>query len=282
MRVLMLGGSGFIGRHLAAALRARGDDVVTASLRNPENAAEIARSCDAIVNLAGESVAQRWTPEVKRRIEESRVVLPRRFLDALSRDGTTARAYVSASAVGYYGIAPAGEVDEDEAPGDDFLARVCVAWEREASRARDLGMRVAYVRTGIALSPDGGALAKLLPIFRIGLGGRVGDGRQWMPWIHIADLVAVYLEAIDRAEGPLNAVAPHPVTNADFTRILARTIRRPAIVPVPAFVLRLMLGEGAVVLLGGQHAVPSRLLRAGFTFAFPELAPALADLLCWR
>ncbi|MBV8198485.1 MAG: NAD-dependent epimerase/dehydratase family protein, partial [Candidatus Eremiobacteraeota bacterium] len=171
MRVLLLGGSGFIGRHLAAALRARGDDVATASLRDPEAAAAAAASRDAVVNLAGEPLAQRWSAEVKRRIQSSRVESPRHFLDALAQRDRRCTTYVSASAVGYYGTSETQTFTEESPPGNDFLARVCIGWEREALRAEQLAMRVAIVRTGIALGADGGALAKLLPPFRAGLGG---------------------------------------------------------------------------------------------------------------
>jgi len=279
MNVLLVGATGFIGRGLERALRARGDDVAAASLRDPEAAAAAAAQCDAIVNLAGEPLAQHWSENVKLRIESSRVEAPRRFLEALSRRTFAARAYVSASAIGYYGTSETAAFDETSAPGDDFLARVCVGWEREARQAAGLGMRVAIVRTGVALGADGGALAKLLPPFRMGAGGIVGNGRQWLSWVHVDDVVGVYLLALDGAEGPLNACAPNPVTNAQFTHALGRALHRPTLLPVPTFALRAMLGEGADMLLQGQRVLPLRTQELGYRFAFPELTGALANLL---
>ena len=279
MNVLLVRATGFIGRGLERALRARGDDVAAASLRDPEAAAAAAAQCDAIVNLAGEPLAQHWSENVKLRIESSRVEAPRRFLEALSRRTFAARAYVSASAIGYYGTSETAAFDETSAPGDDFLARVCVGWEREARQAAGLGMRVAIVRTGVALGADGGALAKLLPPFRMGAGGIVGNGRQWLSWVHVDDVVGVYLLALDGAEGPLNACAPNPVTNAQFTHALGRALHRPTLLPVPTFALRAMLGEGADMLLQGQRVLPLRTQELGYRFAFPELTGALANLL---
>jgi uncharacterized protein len=279
MRVLLLGGSGFVGRHFAEALRERGDDVAVASLRDPATAAASATSCDAIVDLAGEPLAQRWNAEVERRIEESRVNAPRRFLDALAPMERRCTTYVSASAVGYYGTSESETFVEESPPGSDFLARVCIGWEREARRAASFGMRVAIVRTGIVLGIDGGALQKLLTPFRLGIGGVVGSGRQWISWVHIADLVRIYLMAIDGVEGPLNACAPHPVTNAEFTQELGVALRRPTRVAVPAFVLRAMLGRGAEMLLTGQRVLPRRTQELGCRFEFPQLKDALANLI---
>jgi uncharacterized protein (TIGR01777 family) len=279
MNVLLAGATGFIGRRLERALRARGDDVTAVSLRDPEAAAAAAAQCDAIVNLAGEPLAQHWDETVKLRIESSRVEAPRRFLEALSRRTFAARAYVSASAIGYYGTSETATFDEASGPGDDFLARVCAGWEHEARQAAGLGMRVAIVRTGVALGADGGALAKLLPPFRMGAGGIVGNGRQWLSWVHVDDVVGVYLLALDGAEGPLNACAPNPVTNAQFTHALGRALHRPTLLPVPTFALRAMLGEGADMLLQGQKVLPLRTQELGYRFAFPDLSGALANLL---
>ena len=279
MKVLVFGGSGFIGSRLIPALRRRGADVVCASLRDPAAATAAAAGCDAIVNLAGESISQRWSTDVKRRIEESRIDAPRRFLDALAKLSRSCAAYVSASAVGYYGTSETETFVEESPPGNDFLARVCVGWEREANRAADLGMRVAIVRTGVALCADGGALAKILPPFRLGAGGIVGTGQQWFSWVHVDDLVGVYLTALDGASGPLNASAPNPVTNATFTAELASALHRPALLPVPTFVLRAMLGEGAEMLLEGQRVLPRRTQELGYAFKYPQLKDALANLL---
>jgi hypothetical protein len=278
MRVALLGGSGFVGGALAGALRERGDDVILLSLRAPRDSAVAAAACDAIVNLAGEPVAQRWTKAVKHRIIMSRTQAPHDFLEALAALPSQAQTYVSASAIGYYGHDLAATFDEGSAPGDDFLARVCVEWEREAQRAQGIGMRTACVRTGLALG-RGGALSKMLPLFRLGLGGRYGDGRQWYSWIHIDDLAALYLLAIDEAGGAINATAPYPARNAEFAATLATVLRRPASLPVPAFALRVALGEGADALLQGQRVLPNRAKACGFRFKFPQLQGALESLL---
>lgn len=279
MRVLVLGASGFIGTHLLAALRARGDDVATASLRDPAAAARAARGCDAIVNLSGESINQRWSSAAKRRIEESRTAAPRAFLDALEASGERPSAYVSASAIGYYGTSETAAFTESSPPGDDFLARVCIAWEREAQRAQTLGMRVAIVRCGVALGTDGGALKAMLGPFRLGAGGVVGNGKQWISWVHVDDAAAIYLRAIDGIGGVVNATAPNPVTNAEFTKTLGEVIERPTMVPVPSFALRAMLGEGADLVVRGQRVIPQRLNDEGYAFAYPSLEPALRSLL---
>lgn len=278
MRVTILGASGFIGRHLAAALRARGDEVIEASLRDPAAAAAASAESDVAVNLAGAPVAERWTPARKRAIEESRTVLPRAYLQALGRLPKRPGAYISASAIGYYGTSRSATFTETSPPGTDFLARVCVGWETEAERAAASGMRVALIRTGLVLGPDGGALAKLLPLFGAGLGGVVASGAQWYSWIHVDDQVGIYLHAIDGAAGALNATAPEPVTNRDFTAALAAAVHRPALVPVPAFALNLLLGEGALVVTEGQRVLPERTLASGYRFAYPELGAALRSL----
>jgi uncharacterized protein len=279
VNVCVLGGSGFIGTYLVAALRARGDDVTIASLRDPQEAARLAAACEAIVNLAGEPIAQRWNVFVKQRILHSRVEAPRLFLEALGGGERRAKAFVSASAIGYYGTSETETFVEESPPGNDFLARVCVGWERGAARARDLGMRVAIVRTGVALGAGGGALAKILPPFRMGLGGIVGSGRQWLSWIHVDDLVGIYLHAIDAADGQLNATAPNPVTNAELTRALGMALHRPTVLPAPTIALRVMLGEGAQILLTGQRVLPKRTRELGYRFKFERLEDALANLL---
>jgi uncharacterized protein len=279
MKVLILGASGFVGKHLAAALRARGDDVMTASLRDPATAAEAAARSDAVVNLSGEPIGQRWNADVKRRIEESRIEAPRRFLEALAARERRCTVYVSASAIGYYGTSATETFVEESPPGNDFLAFVCVGWEREALRAGELGMRVALVRTGVALGSDGGALEKMLPPFRTGMGGVVGSGRQWISWIHIDDLVGIYLMAIDGLTGPVNACAPNPVTNANFTKALGEALKRPSVLPVPTFALRALLGEGAQIVLEGQRVLPKRTEALGYRFRFTDIKDALANLL---
>ena len=282
MRVGLVGASGFIGKHLQAALNGRGDEVVTTSLREPQMAAEAVRTCEAVVNLAGEPVAQRWTRNVKERIRGSRVDGTRALLDALARGDTRPSAYISASAVGYYAPSEDATYTEVSAHGDDFLGEVCAAWERETERAAALDMRVAIVRTGIALGRDGGALVKMLPAFQLGFAGVLGTGKQWFSWVHIDDVTGIYCMALDGASGTFNATAPHPVTNAEFTKTLASVLHRPAFAKVPSFALRAMLGEGADMLLTGARVLPQRTLETGYMFRFTTLDDALRDLLVPR
>jgi uncharacterized protein len=279
MKVLILGASGFIGERLVAALRTHQDEVATASLRDPGRAAALAADSDVVVNLAGESIAQRWTARAKAAIRSSRTDAPRAFIDALLRLPHRPRRYISASAVGYYGMSRHETFNEQSPPGEDFLAGVCIGWEREASRVLEHGIALSILRTGVVLGPKGGMMAKVLPIFRAGGGGVVGDGGQWYSWIHIDDLVGLYRHAIDGAEGIFNATAPTPVTNRDFTAALSRALHRPAILPAPAFILRLILGEGAVIALEGQRVIPQRALDSGYTFRHAEIEGALRSLI---
>ena len=277
MRVGLIGATGFIGRHLQQALRARGDELVTASLRDPKAAAAQVAACDAVVNLAGEPIAQRWNEQVKAAIASSRIDAPRALIDALAALPQRPSAYISASAIGYYGTSETATFTEESAPGSDFLADVCKGWEREALRAQEFGMRVALVRTGIALG-DGGALAQMLPPFKLGAGGIIGNGKQWMSWVHVDDVAGVYLLALDGASGALNATAPAPVTNAQFTKALGRAVHRPTILPTPTFALRAILGEGADMLLQGQKVLPARTQAQGYRFRFTDLDAALANI----
>lgn len=279
MKVTVLGASGFVGRALVAALTRRGDDVSGVSLRDPARAAEAADGSDVVVNLAGTPVIGRWTDERKSEIARSRVDLPHAFLSALERADRRPAAYVSASAVGYYGTSRTATFTETSAPGDDFLARVCVAWEGEATRARALGMRVAIVRTGLVLGRDGGALGQMLPLFRTGLGGPLASGEQWNSWVHLDDHIGIFLLAIDGYAGTLNSTAPNPVTNREFTRALAAAVHRPAVLPAPAFALKLAFGEGASVLTEGQRVLPEATLAAGYEFRHHEIAEACASLI---
>jgi uncharacterized protein (TIGR01777 family) len=275
---MVLGGNGFVARRLVRALQARGDAVSVSSLRDPQAAAAATAGHDAVVNLAGASVSERWSDAQKKAIADSRIALPHAYLDALAAAGAKPSVYVSASAIGYYGTSATATFTETSPPGDDFLARVCVGWETEARRAETLGMRVALIRTGLVLGTDGGALAKLLPIFKLGLGGPIGSGTQWYSWIHIDDLVGIYLLALDGASGPLNGTAPAPVTNRAFTDALGAALHRPAFLPVPAFAISAILGEGAVVVVEGQRVLPEATHERGYTFVYPTLAGALAAL----
>ena len=279
MRVGVIGASGFIGQHLTASLQARGDEVVAASLRDPAQAVASVRDCDAVVNLCGEPILQRWTAAAKQRMWSSRVDGTNALIDGLAGEQHRPAVLVNASAIGFYGTSESTTFTEADIQGDDFLGRLCRAWELAAESARELGMRVAIVRMGIVLGSDGGALAQMLPVFRLGLGGPIGNGAQWMSWVHIDDVVGIVQRALDGARGVFNATAPRPVTNAEFTRTLGAVLHRPAFLAVPAFALKLVFGEGAGILTTGQRVLPRRALEAGYSFRFTNLEAALGDLL---
>jgi uncharacterized protein (TIGR01777 family) len=237
---------------------------------------------DVVLHLAGESVAEgRWTAAQKARIRDSRVVGTRHLVQGIAQAATKPKVLVSASAVGFYGDRGDEELTESAAPGHDFLAGVCVAWEREAAAAEHVGVRVVTARTGIVLGAGGGALAKMLPPFKLGAGGPLGSGRQWMPWIHVADLARLYLHAAETGSirGPMNSVAPEPVRNSEFTKALGRQLRRPAFMPAPYFGLRLLFGEFASVLFASQRVIPQVAIETGFAFQYPDLAAALREIL---
>jgi uncharacterized protein (TIGR01777 family) len=281
MRIAVTGATGLIGSRLATALKARGDEVTGISLRAGPPSSGAFAGADAVVHLAGEPVAQRWTKDARERILSSRTEGTRALVEAIGAADPRPRALVSASAVGYYGSRGDERLDEDAAPGDDFLAGVCVAWEREANVAADHGVRVVTVRTGVVLDKSGGALEKMLPPFKLGIGGPVAGGRQYLPWIHIDDLVRIYVAAIDNDtwSGPVNASAPEPVTNAEFSKALGRALHRPAFAPVPAFAIRALYGDMAEIVTEGQRAMPRRALELGYAFAHPDLDEALTDAL---
>jgi uncharacterized protein len=302
MNVTLTGATGLIGTKLVRALRDHGD-IVTVLSRSPEKAQaslgveavawdplagpapeEALRGRDAVVHLAGEPVAQRWSDDVKRRILESREVGTRNLVASLRqiRPADGPKVLVSSSAVGYYGKHGDERLPESSPAGDDFLAGVCVAWEREADAAVEPGRRVVKIRTGVVLDADGGALKTMLPPFKLGVGGPVAGGDQYLPWIHVDDLVNLYLHAITDASwsGAYNGAAPEPVTNKAFSKALGRALHRPAIAPVPAFAIRLLYGDMAEIVTEGQRAVPEHALSAGFTYKYPELDAALADALC--
>jgi hypothetical protein len=234
-----------------------------------------------VIHLAGEPIAQRWSPTVREAIRASRTTGTANLVAGIEAVPQRPRVLVSASAVGFYGDRGDERLTEDSAPGDGFVAEVCVAWERAALAARELGLRVCVLRTGVVLDRHGGALAKMLPPFRIGVGGPVAGGRQFISWIGLGDMAQLYLAALDdaRYDGPLNATAPTPVTNADFSRALGHALHRPAALPVPAAALRLLYGPMAEIVTGGQNVVPARLLELGHAFERPELDGALADAL---
>ena len=281
MRVAITGASGFIGKRLSAALRARGDEVTGISLREGPPSPDALAGSDAVVHLAGEPVAQRWTKDARERIRSSRVEGTRGLVEAIGAADPRPRALVSASAVGYYGSRGDERLDEGSAPGTGFLAEACVAWEREAAAAAEHGIRVVMVRTGVVLDKAGGALEKMLPPFKLGIGGPVAGGRQYLPWIHIDDLVGIYVAAVDDEAwtGPVNAAAPEPVTNAALSKALGRALHRPAFAPVPAFAIRALYGDMAEIVTEGQRAIPKRALELGYSFAHPDLDEALTDAL---
>lgn len=275
MNIAITGASGFLGQALATRLTAAGHYVYPVRLR--ENAT--VPPVDAVVHLAGEPVAQRWTTAARRRILASRAEGTRRLVESIAKRSPRPATLISASAVGIYGSRGDKVLTEESPPGSGFLADVCVVWERSAGIAHALGIRVVNFRTGLVLG-RGGALARMLPAFKLGAGGRLGSGRQWMSWIHVDDWTALVEFALShsRLRGPVNATAPNPVSNAEFTRKLAAALRRPAFFPVPAAMLRLLTGEMSSVLLEGQRVLPKAAQAAGFEFRFPELSPALANL----
>jgi uncharacterized protein (TIGR01777 family) len=293
MKIVTTGGTGMVGTALRTALAMRGDIVVNLSRQGPGPTWDVERGvldpavlagADAIVNLSGEPIFGRWTPERRRRIRDSRVVGTALLVNALRSlpSGARPSVLVSGSAVGYYGDRGEEELDEDSPPGVGFLPEVAVAWETEAIRATELGVAVTVVRTGIVQSTRGGALAATLPFFRLGLGGRAGSGQQWVPWIHLDDLVRLLVHRIDRAvSGPLVAAAPHPERQHRVAEIVGDILGRPTFAAAPAAALRLTLGRGVAdeLVLTSQRTKPKQALSEGFEFRFPRLEDALRDLL---
>jgi uncharacterized protein len=292
MRVAVTGASGLIGTALLPALRSAGHDVTRLVRRAPRTADEVAwdpaahtidgaslAGIDAIVHLAGANIGQRWTADVRRRVRDSRVDGTRLVAETVATLEPRP-VLLAASAVGFYGQRGDEELTERSSAGEGFLTDVVRAWEAAADPARDAGARVVHFRHGVVLARSGGALARMLLPFRLGLGGRVGSGRQWWSWVAIDDVVAAYLHALDRPlEGVYNIVAP-AVTNHDFTRALGAALHRPTVLPLPGFAVKLVWGQmGEEMLLGGQRVVPERLPEAGFTFAHPEIRAALEHVL---
>lgn len=287
MKIAITGASGLVGRHASDALRGEGHQIRPVSTRGAVQPDDF-EGCDAVVHLAGEPVAQRWTAAAKERIRSSRVDGTRRVVEALARLKERPEVLVSASAIGFYGSRGDEALTESSAPAADFLGDVAVEWEREAREAEERvarqaetpGIRVVVLRFGVILAPDGGALKKMLPPFKLGVGGRIGSGKQWMSWIHIDDVARLIAFAIanQTLSGPLNATSPNPVRNAQFTRELARVLHRPAILPVPLFALRMLFGPMAEILYASQRVTPEAALRAGFEFRFAELGAALRNL----
>ncbi|MEK6273559.1 MAG: TIGR01777 family oxidoreductase [Actinomycetota bacterium] len=301
MRVLVTGASGFLGSAVCDALLARGDETVGLT-RDPQRARQgnptvtwhawnpaaerppgsALEGVDGVVNLVGEPIDQRWTEAAKQRIRDSRGRSTKNLVDAISATGPRPKTLVSQSAVGYYGDRGEAVVDESTGPGSTFDAEVCVAWEAAAREAEKAGVRVVVLRSGLVLDPEHGLLKQLLLPFKLGVGGPLAGGGQYMPWIHVNDEVRLLLWALDTdgASGTYNATAPNPVTNREFSKALGRVLGRPAVVPVPKLALKARFGgELGEVAAGGQRTVPRRALDAGFKFRHPDLEPALSDLL---
>jgi uncharacterized protein len=300
MRVAVTGATGTIGRAVVGALKSRGDDVTALSrdtrggrgaLPSGVAAAEWAdpksrpppadalRGQDAVVHLLGEQIAQRWTDDAKREIRDSRILSTRNLVVGLGElpEGERPRVLVSQSGAGWYGHRGDERLDESRPAGDDFLAQLSADWEAEARRAEELGVRVVVNRTGVVLSPSGGALEKMLPFFKLGIGGPVAGGKQYVPWVHLDDVVGAIVFELDTdtASGPVNVTAPEPATNKELSKALGRALRRPAVAPVPALAVKALYGEMAEIVTTGQRAVPARLTELGYAFRRPRLEDAL-------
>jgi uncharacterized protein (TIGR01777 family) len=301
MNILITGATGFVGRRLCEMLhqaghtvRALSRDSVAAKQRVPHlkevfpwnplqelPPLQAFEGCDAVINLAGESIAGRWTTAKKQLIRDSRVLGTKNLVNALAQLSSRPKVLISASAIGYYGDRGEETLTEDAAPGSDFLAQVCRDWENEALKAESLGMRVVRLRIGLVLGRGGGTLQALLPLFRVGLGGPLGSGRQWWSWIHRDDLcrLIVQILANENVSGPINATAPQPVRQKEFAQVLGRVLRRPAFLPTPAFALKIALGEFADGILASQRALPRRAQEMSYRFQFEELEGALREIL---
>ncbi|HEX21724.1 MAG TPA: TIGR01777 family protein [Actinobacteria bacterium] len=302
MRIFFTGGTGFIGRNLIAALIKRGDEVTTIS-RHPDNAKKIlsekvtiisgdpaqpgswqqtAAESDAIINLCGAPILdKKWNEKRKQLLLDSRILPTRRIVEALSQTETRPKVFISGSAMSYYGSHGDEELTESDKYGDDFSAKLCRQWEDEANKAMDLEVRLVNLRTSDVLGREGGMLSKMLPPFKFFIGGPFGNGRQYVSWIHIDDYINIVLRALvdENISGPLNMAAPNPVTNKEFAKILARVLKRPSWLPLPGFIIKLLFGEGAVLLLEGEKIIPKKVLDNGYKFKFNELEPALSNLL---
>ncbi|MFN8475605.1 MAG: TIGR01777 family oxidoreductase [Anaerolineae bacterium] len=301
-RVVITGATGLIGRALARRLQAQ-DYKIVVFARNPAKAredlpgaaeyvawraeesgpwAKAVDGADAVINLAGSPlIGHRWTDAYKREIRDSRVLGTRGLVNAMQQADVKPRMFINGSAIGYYGATDEVGLTESDPPGQDFLGETCVAWEAEAARAQDIGVRTAIVRTGIVLAKDGGALPLMALPFRLYGGGPIQPGTQWLSWIHIADELGIILQAFadERWQGPINATAPHPLTNRDFSAALGKALHRPSWFPVPKFALNVALGEAAEMLTTGQNVIPAKALSLGYTFKFTEAGDALANAL---
>ena len=298
MKILISGASGLVGKHLIPTLKAKGHAVYKLVRKTPKSFDEIEwdsekgfgeveqaklENFDAVVHLAGDNVAsENWSDAKKRKIRDSRVVGTRILVDALKQLKNPPKIFVSASAIGFYGDRKDEVLTEDSTPGEGFLPDVCIAWENEIEKAAQFAERVAFLRSGVVLAKDGGALEKMLTPFKFGVGGTVGSGKQWMSWIALDDLIEIFHFALENenSRGAVNAVAPNPATNAEFTETLGKVLHRPTILPIPEFAIKLLFGEmGETLLLQGARVLPKKLEDAGFKFRFTNLEKAMKDVL---
>ncbi|KEQ17410.1 TIGR01777 family oxidoreductase [Endozoicomonas numazuensis] len=299
MQILITGGTGFIGRRLVAKLLSKGHRMTVLSRQDAKEVRRLLTSevkpvkslsavnpsiaYDAVINLAGEGVMdERWTPSRKRQLLESRVTLTSELVDLIERMENRPRCLISGSAIGFYGGRDdATRLDESSDPGDDFAAGLCVRWEQAAKRAEGLDVKVCLVRTSVVLHPEGGAMHEMLPPFRLGIGGPLGSGKQMMSWIHMDDMVNALLFLLEKesVQGIFNATAPKAVSNKEYSKALAASLNRPAFLTMPAMILKLLLGESSEMVLKGQNVYPERLLAEGFQFTYPQLQPALTQLI---
>lgn len=299
MKVVITGATGFVGKVIVKQLLAAGDEVIVLTRNVAKAAISLGSACryyqwddintlpplealegaDGVLNLMGETISKRWDENQKKKIHQSRINGTKRLVEALEKVSNKPKVFVSTSAVGIYGNRGPEDINETSTLADDFLAKVCKDWENEANKARNHGCRVAIIRTGVVLGRHGGALEKMLPIFKLGLGGPAGSGNQYMSWIHIEDLAAMYVEALknNAVKGVLNGTAPYPATNAEFSKVMGKVLRRPAFLPAPAFALQLALGEMSQIVLDGQKVLPVKFKEINFRFRYPTLEMALKE-----
>lgn len=299
MKVVVTGATGFVGQVIVKQLLAAGDEVVVLTRNVAKAAISLGSSCkyfqwddmnnpppieafagaEGVINLLGETISKRWDEQQKKKIYNSRINGTKRLVEIIEKLTNRPKVFVSASAIGIYGNRGPEDINEESTLADDFLGKLCKDWENEANKARNYGARVVIIRTGIVLGRGGGALEKMLPIFKLGLGGPLGSGNQYMSWIHIEDLASMYIESLknDSVKGVLNGTAPYPATNADFTKMMGKVLRRPAFLPAPAFAMKIAFGEMSQILLEGQKVLPVKFKQMNFRYRYPTLEMALKE-----